>query len=220
MKNIKTPKYIICFICLNLLYSTIYANQYEKMSFSELQNTIIHTEKHLNSIGRANAILISETIIDVSEKFSPKQKRYLKGLSYNLVGKIYFSNKDYKEALKNYKIADLLTEGLKEHHELTIDINNNIALTYLIGFNKPGRALKRINNIYKNSSDLNQYSQHILKLNLANIYIKTKHFNKANKLLKHCKIYFSNNEQYSSKLATTYASLVNIMIVSKTTEQQ
>ncbi|MDH7446863.1 ATP-binding protein [Aquimarina sp. 2201CG14-23] len=176
------------------------------MPFSELESTIIHTQDHLNSIGRANGVMIIETIIDISEKFNSQQEYYLKGLSYNFLGNIHFSTKDYKEALKNYKIADLFIKELKGHPELSIDINNNIALVYLVGFNKPGRALKRIKHIYENSEDLNEYSKHILELNIANIYIKTKHYNKAYSLLKKCKRYFRNNPQHYSKLVITYTS--------------
>ncbi|MBQ4822362.1 ATP-binding protein [Aquimarina sp. MMG016] len=206
MNNINIPKYCIYFIWLNLFYSITNAQQYEQMSFSELENTIIQTENHLNSIGRANSIMIIETIIDVSEKFNTQQEYYLKGYSYNLLGKIHFSAKEYKEALRNYKIADLFIKKLEGFPELTVDINNNIALVYLNGFNKPGRALKRIKHIYENSDDLNTYSRHILELNLANIYIKTKRYSKAYKLLEKCKKYFKNNQHYASKLAVTYTS--------------
>ncbi|WP_299443608.1 ATP-binding protein [uncultured Aquimarina sp.] len=177
------------------------------MSFSELESAINHTENHLNSIGRANGVMILETIIDVSEKFSSQQQEYyLKGVSYNLLGKIYFSTKDYKEALKNYKIADLFIKELQGYPELAIDVNNNIALVYLEGFNKPARALKRIKHIYENSEDLNIYYKRILELNLANIYLKTKNHRKAYQLLKKCQKYFSSNEQHSSKLIITYSS--------------
>jgi len=207
MKSIKITKCFICFLCLTLFYSALYANQYEEMSFSELESAIIHTEDRLNSIGRANGVMILETIIDVSEKFnSQQQEYYLKGLSYNILGKIYFSTKDYKEALKNYKIADLFIKELQGYPELAIDVNNNIALVYLEGFNKPGRALKRIKHIYENSDDLNVYYKRILQLNLANIYLKTKNHRKAYQLLKKCQNYFSSNEQHSSKLMITYTS--------------
>ncbi|MDY8138960.1 ATP-binding protein [Aquimarina sp. 2201CG5-10] len=206
MKNIKIQKYYLCFMCLSLFYSIVNAQQYEEMSFSELENVITHTENHLSSIGRANGIMTVETIIDVSEKFNLKQEYYLKGSSYNLLGKIYFSAKDYKEALKNYKIAELFVKEIEGFSELSIDINNNIALVYINGFNKPKRALKRIKHIYENSENLNENSRHILALNLANIYINTKDYNKASKLLGKCKEYFSINQQYPSKLATTYTS--------------
>ncbi|AXT59103.1 response regulator [Aquimarina sp. AD10] len=206
MNSLKIKKHHICFIWIHLFFSITTAQQYEEMSFSELESAIIHTEEHLNSIGRANSLMIIETIIDVSEKFNTKQEYYLKGSLYNLLGKVYFSSKEYKLALENYKIADLFVKELKGFSELAIDINNNIALVYLNGFNKPGRALKRIKYIYENSEDLNDYSQHILELNLANIYIKTKHYRKAYKLLEKCKKFFSSNQQHASKLAITYTS--------------
>ncbi len=207
MDSSKTLRYYICLIWINLFFFSAHALQYEDMSFSELENTIVHTEKHINSIGRANSIMITEALLDVSEKFNTNQQHYLKGSLYNLLGKIYFTSKDYKEALENYKIADLFVKELKGFPELAIDINNNIALVYLDGFNKPGRALKRINYIYKNSEDLNEYSQHVLELNLANIYIKTKHYDRAFRILKRCQKYFDNNSQYTAKLITTYTSL-------------
>ncbi|WP_109301306.1 ATP-binding protein [Aquimarina sp. AU474] len=207
MNSSKIKRYYICFVWINLFFSFANAQQYEDMSFSELENTIIHTEKHINSIGRANSIMITETLIDVSEKFNTNQQYYLKGSLYNLLGKIYFNSKDYKEALENYKIADLFVKELQGFPELAIDINNNIALVYLDGFNKPGRALKRINYIYKNSTDLNEYSQHILELNLANIYLKTKHYDRAFRLLKICKKYFDDNPEHTSKLVMTYTSI-------------
>ncbi|PKV51707.1 phospho-acceptor domain-containing protein [Aquimarina sp. MAR_2010_214] len=207
MKTVKIKKYYICLLCINLLYSIAYTQQYEEMSFSEIENVIIHTEDHLNStIRRANGIMIIETIIDISEKFNPKQEYYLKGYSYNLLGKIHFSTKDYKEALRNYKIAELFLKELEGFSELAIDINNNIALVYINGFNKPKKALKRIKHIYEKSDNLNKNSQHILALNLADIYIKTKNYNKAYHLLEKCKKYFVNQQQHSSKLATTYSS--------------
>jgi len=206
MKNFKITKYLICFLCLNLFYSTLYANQYEEMSFSELENTISHTETHLNSIGRANGVMIIETIIDISEKFNSQQEYYLKARSYNLLGKVHYATKDYKEALKHYKIAELFIDELQESPELTIDINNNIALVYLVGFNKPGRALKIIKHIYENSINLDTYSKRILELNLANIYIKIKRYNKAHLLLEKCKRYFSSDPKHISKLISTYIS--------------
>ncbi|MFD2561159.1 ATP-binding protein [Aquimarina rubra] len=206
MKNIRFSKYLLCFLFFNLLYSIVYANQYEEMSFSDLKTTIIDTENHLNSIGRANSVMIIETIIDVSEKLSPQQKYYLKGYSYNLLGKIHFLNKDFKEALKEYKIAELFIKELKSYPELMIDVNNNIALVYLEGFNMPGRALKRIKHIYENSEDLNKHYKHILELNLANIYLKTRNYRKAYKLLDKCQEYFSKDSQHIGKLLMTYTS--------------
>ncbi len=206
MKNTLIHKYCLCFICILLFYFTTSAQQYEEMSFSELKHVITHTEDHLNSISRVNSMRIIETIIDISEKFNSNQEYYLKGSSYNLLGKIHFSTKEYEEALRNYKIADLFIKKLDGLPELKVDINNNIAMVYLNGFNKPGRALKRIKHIYENSDDLNTYSKHILELNLANIYIKTKRYKKAYKLLEKCKKYFSSNEQHASKLAITYTS--------------
>lgn len=208
MKSIKIQKYYICFLCLNLFYSIAYTQNYEEMSFSELEHKIIHTEDHLNSIGRANSIMIIETIIDVSEKFNSTQKYYLKGYSYNFLGKIHFSTKDYKKALKNFKIAELFIKELevKEFPELAIDVNNNIASVYIDGFNKPKKALKRIKYINENFNDLNEKTQHVLALNLANIYTKTKNYGKAYAQLKKCKNYFSNPKQDPSKLASTYTS--------------
>ncbi len=176
------------------------------MSFSELKTTIIDTENHINSIGRANSAMIIETIIDVSEKFNPQQKYYLKGYSYNLLGKIHFLNKDFKEALKDYKIAELYIKELKGYPELTIDVNNNIALVYLEGFNMPARALKRIKHIYEKSENLNKRYRHILELNLANIYLKTRNYRKAYRLLEKCRSYFSKDQQHISKLLITYTS--------------
>ncbi|MHA7059358.1 tetratricopeptide repeat-containing hybrid sensor histidine kinase/response regulator [Aquimarina sp. M1] len=207
MKNIRFSKYFIYFLYLNIFNPTIYANQYEEMTFSELECTIIDTEDRIHSIGRANGVMIIETIIDVAAKFNSQQEYYLKGYSYNLLGKIHFSNKDYKKALRKYKIADLFIKELEGHSELTIDVNNNIALVYLEGFNKPARALKKIKHIYENSENLDQYYKHILELNLANIYLKTRNYRKAYRLLKKCQQYFSDNQQYVGKLLMTYASL-------------
>ncbi len=206
MHTVKNVKYFICLIYCNLLLIAVNAQQYEQMSFPELENTITHTEQHLNSIGRANAITIIETIIDVSEKFNPQQEFYLKGRSYNFLGKIQFSIKDYKEALENHKIAELFINETEGYTALTIDISNNIALVYLNGYNKPGRALKRIKQVYENTEGLNEYSRHILELNLANIYIRIKKYNKAQRLLKKCKKYFSSNQRHTTKLVDTYTS--------------
>ncbi|RKN03451.1 tetratricopeptide repeat protein, partial [Aquimarina sp. BL5] len=170
MKNIKISTYFICFLCANLFYSTLYADQYEEMSFAELECRIIHTEEHLNSIGRANSVMLIENIIDISTKFNTQQEYYLKGYSYNLLGKIHFLNKEYKKALKEYKIAELFIKELEGDSELIIDVNNNIALVYLEGFNKPARALKRIKHIHENYKNLNNDYKHSLELNLANIY--------------------------------------------------
>ncbi len=206
MKNIKITKYFICFLCLNLFFSTLYADQYEEMSFVELECRIIHTEEHLNSIGRANSVMIIEDIIDISTKFNAQQEYYLKGYSYNLLGKIHFLNKEYKQALKEYKIAELFIKELEEDSELIIDVNNNIALVYLEGFNKPARALKRIKHIYENSKNLNSDYKHSLELNLANIYLKTRNYRKAHRLLKKCHKYFSQNAEHISELLLTYLS--------------
>ncbi len=206
MKNIKISKYFICFLCLNLFYSTLYANQYEEMSFAELECRIIHTEEHLNSIGRVNSVMLIENIIDISTKFNTQQEYYLKGYSYNLLGKIHFLNKEYKKALKEYKIAELFIKELEGNSELIIDVNNNIALVYLEGFNKPARALKRIKHIYENSKNLNNDYKHSLELNLANIYLKTRNYRKAYRLLKKCQKYFSQNTEHISELLLTYLS--------------
>ncbi|WP_299242860.1 ATP-binding protein [uncultured Aquimarina sp.] len=176
------------------------------MSFVELECRIIHTEEHLNSIGRANSVMIIEDIIDISTKFNAQQEYYLKGYSYNLLGKIHFLNKEYKQALKEYKIAELFIKELEEDSELIIDVNNNIALVYLEGFNKPARALKRIKHIYENSKNLNSDYKHSLELNLANIYLKTRNYRKAHRLLKKCHKYFSQNAEHISELLLTYLS--------------
>ncbi len=204
---IKIKKYHIISICFYLFYSITYAqHEYEEMSFSELENIIIHTEDQFNSLGRASRIMTIETVIDVSEKFNPKQKYYLKACSYNALGKVYYTNQDYKEAIKNYKIAELFIKELDGYPELSIDIDNNIALIYINGFNKPKKALKKIKHIYDNSNDLNKKYQHVLALSLANIYIKTKKYKKAYNLLEKCKKYFIKDRQEISRLATTYAS--------------
>ena len=191
---------------MHLFYVVVYTQQYEEMSFHELKSAIIHTEEHLNSIGKANGIRIIESIIDISEKFNSKQEYYLKGYSYNFLGKIHFSTKDHKEALKSYKIAELFIKELKDSPELTIDINNNIALVYINGFNKPRKALKRIKYIQDNFNDLNEKTQHLIALNLANVYIKTKDYNEAHHLLEKCEKYFISRRQYISELVTTYTS--------------
>jgi len=206
MNNLKILKFLAYFICPYLIYTNSYSQQYEEMSFSELENTIIQTEDHINSIERANAIMTIENIVDISEKFNQSQEYYLKAYSYNLLGKIHFANKSYKEAIKNFKVAELFIKELKGYPELTIDVNNNIALVYVEGFNKPGRALKRIKHIYENSENLNDYYKHILALNLANIYIKTRNYGKAHQLLEKCKRYFSKNKEHIEKLAITYTS--------------
>ncbi|WP_299181727.1 ATP-binding protein [uncultured Aquimarina sp.] len=206
MKSIKIVKHFICFLCLNLFFPNLYAYQYEEMSFPELECTITHTEEHLNSIGRANSVMLIENIIDISSKFNTQQEYYLKGYSYNLLGKIHFLNKEYKKALKEYKIAELFIKELEGHSELTIDVNNNIALVYLEGFNKPSRALKRIKHIYENSENLNNHYKHSLELNLANIYLKTRNYRKAYRLLKKCQKYFSKNSEYIDELLITYLS--------------
>ena len=105
MKEKKILKNFIFFLCLYYCCFGLFANQYEEMSFSELEKTILNTENHLNLIGRANGAMIIETIIDVSEKFNSQQQYYLKALSYNFLGKTYFTTKDYKEAIKNYKMS-------------------------------------------------------------------------------------------------------------------
>ncbi|SEK22142.1 Signal transduction histidine kinase [Aquimarina amphilecti] len=204
MKSIKIAKHFICFLCLNLFFPTLYAYQYEEMSFPELECTIIHTEEHLNSIGRANSVMLIENIIDISSKFNTQQEYYLKGYSYNLLGKIHFLNKEYKKALKEYKIAELFIKELEGHSELIIDVNNNIALVYLEGFNKPARALKRIKNIYESSENLDKYYKHSLELNLANIYLKTRNYRKAYRLLKKCQKYFSQDSEHINELLITY----------------
>lgn len=215
MKSIKIAQYFICFVCINLFHSTIYANQYEEMSFSELNCTITDTEEHLNSIGRANGVMIIEKIIDVSSKFNSQQEYYIKGYAYNLLGKIYYSNKEYKKALKEYKVAELYIKELKGNSELTIDVNNNLALVYLEGFNKPGRALKRIKEIYKYSEDLDMHSLHVVELNLANIYLKTRNYRKAYALLEKCQKYFKNNSQYPVNLLTTYTRFGEYFVIHK-----
>ncbi len=207
MTNLKIFKYFICLCCTCLFINISTAQQYEDLSFSELQDNIKHTEKHLNSIGRANSLMITETLLDVSEKFNPKQQYFLKASLYNVLGKIYVSSKDYKVALENFKIADLFAKELNEFSELNIDINNNIAQVYLNGFNKPGRALQRITYIYNNSKDLNAYTRNVLELNRANIYLQTEQYHKAYKRLTKCLKYFKNNPEYPSKLATTYTSI-------------
>ncbi|WP_299219361.1 ATP-binding protein [uncultured Aquimarina sp.] len=176
------------------------------MSFAELECRIIHTEEHLNSIGRVNSVMLIENIIDISTKFNTQQEYYLKGYSYNLLGKIHFLNKEYKKALKEYKIAELFIKELEGNSELIIDVNNNIALVYLEGFNKPARALKRIKHIYENSKNLNNDYKHSLELNLANIYLKTRNYRKAYRLLKKCQKYFSQNTEHISELLLTYLS--------------
>lgn len=215
MKSIKIAKYFICFVCINLFHSTIYANQYEEMSFSELNCTITDTEEHLNSIGRANGVMIIEKIIDVSSKFNSQQEYYIKAYAYNLLGKIYYSNKEYKKALKEYKVAELYIKELKGNSELTIDVNNNLALVYLEGFNKPGRALKRIKEIYKYSEDLDMHSLHVVELNLANIYLKTRNYRKAYALLEKCQKYFRNNSQYPVNLLNTYTRFGEYFVIHK-----
>ncbi len=207
MISLKIFRYFICLICTCLFFIDSHAQQYEEMSAAELRNTLSRTEKHLKSVGRARGIMITETIIDIAEKFNTKQQYYLKASSYNLLGKIYFSSRDYEEALENFKIAELFSKELSGFNDLAIDINNNMALVYLEGFNKPGRALKRINNIYKNSSELDEYTKHLVQLNLANIYLKTEHYHKSNKLLKKCLSYFERNPEYTPKLVMTYTSI-------------
>ncbi|MGY3793411.1 ATP-binding protein [uncultured Aquimarina sp.] len=215
MKSTKIAQYFICFVCINLFHSTIYANQYEEMSFSELTCTITDTEEHLNSIGRANGVMIIERIIDVSSKFNSQQEYYIKGYAYNLLGNIYYSNKEYKKALKEYKVAELFIKELKDNSELTIDVNNNLALVYLEGFNKPGRALKRIKEIYKYSEDLDMHSLHVVELNLANIYLKTRNYRKAYSLLEKCQKYFRNNSQYPVNLLNTYTRFGEYFVIHK-----
>ncbi len=204
MKNHK----ILIYICL--LYLTtlcVSAQQYEDMSLSELKNVISYTESHLNSIGRSHGMMIIETIIDVSEKFNSKQKFHLKAHSYNALGKIYYSDKKYQEALKNYKIAELYVNQLEGFPKIAIKINNNIALSYLNGFNKPKKALRKIKHIYKNSNDINETSDHILALNLAAIYIKIRKYDKAFGQLEKCKKYFLKNKDISiQRLINTYTT--------------
>ena len=215
MKSTKIAQYFICFVCINLFHSTLYANQYEEMSFSELTCIITDTEEHLNSIGRANGVMIIERIIDVSSKFNSQQEYYIKGYAYNLLGNIYYSNKEYKKALKEYKVAELFIKELKENSELTVEVNNNLALVYLEGFNKPGRALKRIKEIYKYSEDLDMHSLHVVELNLANIYLKTRNYRKAYTLLEKCQKYFKNNSQYPVNLLTTYTRFGEYFVIHK-----
>ncbi|GAA0724257.1 ATP-binding protein [Aquimarina litoralis] len=185
------------------------------MSFSELTCIITDTEEHLNSIGRANGVMIIERIIDVSSKFNSQQEYYIKGYAYNLLGNIYYSNKEYKKALKEYKVAELFIKELKDNSELTIEVNNNLALVYLEGFNKPGRALKRIKEIYKYSEDLDMHSLHVVELNLANIYLKTRNYRKAYTLLEKCQKYFKTNSQYPVNLLTTYTRFGEYFVIHK-----
>lgn len=210
MSTVKIRKHWILLTCINLFYSIAYTQheyQYEEMTFSELENAIIHTENHFKTLGRVNALRTIETIIDISEKFSPKQKYPLKAYSYNTLGKIYYINKDYKEAIKNYKIAELYVKELEGFPKIAIKINNNIALVYLHGFNKPNRALKKIKYIYENRSGINETSRNILALNLASIYIKIKRYNKAFALLEKCRKYFTQNKQIlPERLVTTYTN--------------
>jgi len=103
MTYFKIIRHFICAICISLSFNAVIAQEYENMSFPELIEQVNTTEKHLNSIGRADAILITETLIDVSEKFNKQQKFYLKASLYNLLGKIYFTSKDYKIALQKLK---------------------------------------------------------------------------------------------------------------------
>ncbi|WP_343912978.1 ATP-binding protein [Aquimarina litoralis] len=215
MKSTKIAQYFICFVCINLFHSALYANQYEEMSFSELTCIITDTEEHLNSIGRANGVMIIERIIDVSSKFNSQQEYYIKGYAYNLLGNIYYSNKEYKKALKEYKVAELFIKELKDNSELTIEVNNNLALVYLEGFNKPGRALKRIKEIYKYSEDLDMHSLHVVELNLANIYLKTRNYRKAYTLLEKCQKYFKTNSQYPVNLLTTYTRFGEYFVIHK-----
>lgn len=181
MKNVKILTRFILFILLNLIYSTSYCQQYEEnnytkqyedMTFSELENALVRIKDHYKSITRVNSFSTIETIIDLSEKFSTQKDYYLKAQSYNLLGKIHSSNRDYEKALKNYKIAELFIEELKGHQELAIEVHSNIALTYVDGFNKPGMALRRIKRFYENYEDLDKKTQHIVALSLANIYLK------------------------------------------------
>lgn len=191
----------LCFFVVNL-----HGQEYEKLSFSQLEKKIINTEWKIHSMGRVNAIRSIENIIDVSSKFNTEHEYYLKALSYNLLGKINYSVQDYKKAIENYKIAELFVKEISDQPDLTIDINNNIAIVYLEGFNKPGRALQKIKLIYENSEKLNPDIRHSIELNLANIYLRIKKYSKAYSLLKDCKAYFSNKEGLSRKLARTYSS--------------
>ncbi len=210
MKILKLRKHHALLICLNLFFSFIYSQhdyQYEEMTFSELEQVVIHTENHFGSLGRVNAVRTVETITDISEKFNRKQNFLLKAYCYNTLGVIHYTNKDYKEAIKNYKIAELYVKQLDNFPEIAIKINNNIALVYLHGFNKPKRALKKIKHIYENRSGIDNTSRHILALNLASIYIKIKKQEKAFHLLEKCKKYFTKNkESLPSKLVTTYTN--------------
>jgi len=202
-------RYFIC-ILLTAFFFNVAASQqqYEEMSFTELKNYIADTEKHRNSIGKADCTIIVEKLIVVVEKFKPKQQYFLKASLYNLLGKLYFSSKDHKVALEKFKTADLFIRELDGFSELAVDINNNIALVYINGFNKPGRALQRINYIYNNSQeDLNEYTKHVLQLNLANIYLQTRDYHKAYKNFKKCLKYFKNKPEYTSKLADTYTGM-------------
>ncbi len=204
--KIYTIQRYICLLCLSLCCSFLYPQRYEEMSFSDLKKTIVDTEAHLSSIGRANGIIIIEQIIDIAEKFNGNQQYYLKGSAYNALGKIHYATKDFEEAIRNYKTAELFIKELDTFPELAIDVYNNIAKVYLDGYNKPGRALQKIKHIYAKSKNLNEQTQHSIALNLANIYIKTKHYNKAYKLLRKCRKYFTANQEDISKLVLTYTT--------------
>ncbi|WP_103067928.1 tetratricopeptide repeat-containing hybrid sensor histidine kinase/response regulator [Aquimarina sediminis] len=206
MKILKTHTRVLLLLYFNLFCSIVYAqHEYEKKSYSELENIITQTENHFNTLGRANAIKTIETIIDISEKFNSQKKYQIRARLYNTLGKIHYSNKNYKEAIQNYKIAELYVKELGGFPEIALKINNNIALVYLYGFNKPKKALKKIKYIYENSNDINEKSRHILALNLASIYIKIKKYDKAYDLLKKCKQYFRGNKlALPTRLVTTY----------------
>ena len=202
----KTTRLFFSSLVLCFLFTNLNGQEYEKLSFKELEQKIINTEWKINSMGRVNAIRSIENIIDISSKFNSDQEYYLKALAYNLLGKINYSVQDYKKAIENYKIAELFVREVQNYPDLTIDINNNIAIVYLEGYNKPGRALQKIKLIYENSEKVNPDIRHSIELNLANIYLRIKKYDKAYSLLKGCQEYFSSKEEQHRKLVRTYSS--------------
>ncbi|RZS92026.1 ATP-binding protein [Aquimarina brevivitae] len=205
MQYNKVKKYLIISLLSLLPFATI-GQEYENLTYKELETTVKKTENRISSMGRVNSIRTIETIIDIAGKFHTSQEFYLKALSYNVLGKIHYLAKDYKKAIENFKIAELFLKEIKGYPDLRIDINNNIAVIYLEGYDKPGRALQKIKVIYESYTDLDPDLKHSIELNLANIYIQIKKYNKAYTLLKRCEKHFSDKPKLASSLSRTYAS--------------
>lgn len=217
MKHISSFCIFICIVLMSGFFQySGYAQEYKETfstrsyleySSAELENTINYIKKNIKSVGRVETIYFLENIIKSSEGQTGEKDIEIKAKCYNLLGKINFIHKDYQSAIKNHKVAEIYLKKLKNAVDLAIEVNNDIAQVYIEGYKKPGKALLRTKGLYENSENLDEDSKHIVKLNLASIFIQALYHSKAFELLQSCKSYFRDRPEHVSYLATTYAKI-------------